>query len=571
MHSMQELSAEPGIPFDLAVIGSGPGGYEAALRAAKAGMKVCLIEKAALGGVCVNWGCIPTKALLRSAEVFDLFKKADSFGLKLQPGTVDLAEAVKRSRNVALKMSKGVAFMLRRAGVDVRQGEALFRTPCDLDIIRDGVRVDGVSARHIIIASGAHPRALPGLEPDGNRIITSREALSMKSVPASMIVVGGGAIGVEMAWFYAMAGSAVTLVELMPRLLPLEDEEIAEVLKRSLQKAGITVATNAKLENVTVQGDKVTAHLCPEPNDCPLPTANCPLPTPQFPLSTQHSALPPLANCPLPTPQFPLSTQHSALTLPLADCPLPTAHCFPSAPSTQHSALPLPLANCPLPTANSPIPPQHSALPPPADCQLLTADYLLVAVGVSANSTGLGLEHAGVETSRGFIVTDSVCRTSVSHIFAIGDVRGGMLLAHKASAEAVIAVHSIAGIPCHSLDESMIPRCVYAEPSVASIGLSEKEAEERGYKVKVGRSMFAASGKANAFGNLEGLVKLIFSAEDGRLLGAHVVGHGAVELIGELTLARRLSVTAEILADTIHAHPTLSETIKEAAENALQD
>ncbi len=507
MHSMQELSAEPGITFDLAVIGSGPGGYEAALRASKTGMKVCVIEKGALGGVCINWGCIPTKALLRSAEVFDLFKKADSFGLKLQPGTIDLAEAVKRSRNVAMKMSKGVAFMLRRAGVDVRQGEAVFRTPHDLDIFRDGVRVDGVTARNIIIASGAHPRTLPGLEPDGNRIITSRQALALKSVPDSMIVVGGGAIGVEMAWFYAMAGTKVTLVELQPRLLPLEDEEIAEALKRSLQKAGITIATNAKLENVTVQGDKVTAHLCPEPNDCQLPTANCQLPT---------------ANCQLPNPPSALS-------------------------------------------------PQPSALPPPANCQLLTANYLLVAVGVTANTTALGLEQAGVETSRGFIVTDSQCRTSVPHIFAIGDVRGGMLLAHKASAEAAIAVTTIAGAHTHPLDDSMIPRCVYAEPSVASIGLSEKEAEERGYKVKVGRSMFAASGKANAFGNLEGLVKLVFSAADGRLLGGHVVGHGAVELIGELTLARRLSVTAEILADTIHAHPTLSETIKEAAENALQE
>ena len=471
MHSMQQLSEEPGLAFDLAVIGSGPGGYEAALRAAKSGMKVCLIEKGALGGVCINWGCIPTKALLRSAEVFDLFKKADSFGLKVLPGTIDLSEAVKRSRNVALKMSKGVAFMLRRAGVDVRQGEAVFSTSHDLDIFRDGVRVDGVSARHIIIASGAHSRTLPGLEPDGNRIITSREALALKSVPASMIVVGGGAIGVEMAWFYAMAGTSVTLVELMPRLLPLEDEEIAEALKRSLQKAGITVVTSAKLESVTAEGDRVNALLVPDGNDT----------------------------------------------------------------------------------------------------QSINADYLLVAVGVSANSSGLGLEHAGVDTSRGFIVTDSACRTSVGHIFAIGDVRGGMLLAHKASAEASIAVQTIAGLPSSPLDDSMIPRCVYAEPSVASIGLSEKEAEERGYKVHVGRSMFAASGKANAYGNLEGLVKLVFNAVDGRLLGAHVVGHGAVELIGELTLARRLAVTAEILAGTIHAHPTLSEAIKEAAENALQE
>ena len=469
MHSMQQLSEEPDLAFDLAVIGSGPGGYEAALQAAKAGMKVCLIEKGALGGVCINWGCIPTKALLRSAEVFDLVKKAELFGLKVQPGTIDLAEAVKRSRNVALKMSKGVAFMLRRAGVDVRQGEAVFSSPHDLDIFRDGVRVERVTASHIIIASGGHARTLPGLEPDGNRIITSREALALKSVPTSMIVVGGGAIGVEMAWFYAMAGTAVTLVEMMPRLLPLEDEEIAEVLKRSLQKAGITVATGAKLERVAVEGDRVTAHLIVEGNDC----------------------------------------------------------------------------------------------------QLLTADYLLVAVGVNGNCSGLGLELAGVESSRGFIVTDSLCRTSAGHVFAIGDVRGGMLLAHKASAEAVIAVQTIVGAPSRPLDDSMIPRCVYAEPSVASIGLSEKQAVDDGYTVHVGRSMFASSGKANAYGNLEGLAKLIFSATDGRLLGAHVVGHGAVELIGELTLARHLAVTADILADTIHAHPTLSETIKEAAENAL--
>ena len=471
MHSMQQLSDDSVFTVDLAVIGSGPGGYEAAVRAAKAGMKVCLIEKGALGGVCINWGCIPTKALLRSAEVFELMNKAGSFGLKVQNGDIDIADAVKRSRNVALKMSKGVGFTLRKAGVEVKQGEAVFSSPNDLDIFRDGVRVEGVRARYIIIASGAHGRTLPGLELDGNRIITSREALAMKSVPKSMIVVGGGAIGVEMAWFYAMAGTAVTLVEMMPRLLPLEDEEIAEGLKRSLQKAGITVATSAKLEDVAIADDGI----------------------------------------------------HALLSV------------------------------------------------PGADLEPVSADYLLVAVGVTGNCEGLGLEHAGVESSGGFIVTDSACRTSVAHIFAIGDVRGGMLLAHKASAEAVIAVQTIAEKKSDPIDETMIPRCVYAEPSLASIGLSEKEAEVRGYTVFVGRSMFAASGKANAYGNLEGLVKLVFNADDGRLLVAHVLGHGAVELIGELTLARRLEVTAELLAGTIHAHPTLSESIKEAAENALEE
>jgi dihydrolipoamide dehydrogenase len=470
MHSSQQMPDGSGRKVDLAIIGSGPGGYEAALRAAKAGMKVSLIEKGELGGVCVNWGCIPTKALLRSAEVFDLLKKAGSYGLKVQESALDLAEAVKRSRNVALKLSKGIGFMLRRSEVEVIQGEAIFSGAHTLAVYREGKRVDTLQANHIIIASGARSRQLPGLEPDGKCIITSREALAMKRVPSSMIVLGGGAIGVEMAWFYAMAGTSVTLVEMMPRLLPLEDEEISEALKRSFQKAGITVATGAKLDGVTVTGDRVSGFLAVDQEEP----------------------------------------------------------------------------------------------------QLVSADFLLVAVGVSGNCDGLGLEHAGVETARGFVVTDRACRTSVNHIFAIGDVRGGMLLAHKASAEAAIAVDALTGKVPHLLDESMIPRCVYAEPSVASVGLSEVQAIERGYSVTVGRSMFAASGKANAYGNLEGLVKLVFNAADGRLLGAHVVGHGAVELIGELTLARRLEVTAELLAGTVHAHPTLSESIREAAENTLR-
>lgn len=471
MHSLEESSERKGFRTDLAVIGSGPGGYEAALRAAKAGMKVTLIEKGALGGVCVNWGCIPTKALLRSAEVFDLFKKAATFGINVSSSGIDLSEAVKRSRSVALKMSKGVGFMLRRAGVEIIQGEAVFSGPHDLEVFRDGVCVDTVRARHIIIATGASPRCLPGLEPDGSIIITSREALARKSLPESMIVLGGGAIGVELAWFYAMAGTAVTLVEMMPRLLPLEDEEISEVLERSFQKAGIIVETGAKLDGVSAAGERVSALLAVDGIE--------------------------------PRP--------------------------------------------------------------------LSADTLLVAVGVSGNCNGLGLEHAGVELSLGYIQTDGSCRTSVSHIFAIGDARGGMLLAHKASAEAAIAVEAISGGSPLPLDETMIPRCVYAEPSVASVGLSQKDAEERDFTVKVGRAMFAASGKANAYGNLEGLVKLVFNASDGRLLGAHIAGHGAVELIGELTLARRLEVTAGVLASTVHAHPTLSESIKEAAENALHE
>jgi dihydrolipoamide dehydrogenase len=466
---MQQLTEVKNADFDLAVIGSGPGGHEAALRAAKAGLKVCLIEKGALGGVCVNWGCIPTKALLRSAEVLELCHRAGSFGVEIGTPGFDLAAAVRRSRNVALKLSKGISFTLGRAGVEIIQGEAVFQGPFDIDVFRDGQRALSVHAAHTVIASGGRFRQLPGLEPDGERIITSREALALKRVPSSMIVLGGGAIGVELSWFYARAGSSVTLVEMMPRLLPLEDEEISGVLQRSFAKAGITVFTGAKLDNVRKCADGVSAML----------------------------------------------------------------HAGEGAP------------------------------------QEISAECLLVSVGVTGNTEGLGLEQAGVETSRGFIVTDRECRTSTGNIFAIGDVRGGMLLAHKASAEAAIAIRAMCGGTPEPLEETMIPRCVYAEPSVSSIGLGEKEAEEKGFSVLVGRSMFAASGKANAYGSLDGLVKLVFNAADGRLLGAHVVGHGSVELIGELTLAMTFGAAATQLASTVHAHPTLSESVKEAAGNAL--
>ncbi|NTU96581.1 MAG: dihydrolipoyl dehydrogenase [Chlorobiaceae bacterium] len=455
--------------FDLAVIGSGPGGHEAALRAAKAGMKVCLIEKGALGGVCVNWGCIPTKALLRSAEVLELCSRAGTFGIIAASPVFDLGAAVKRSRNVVSKLSKGISFTLGRAGVEIIQGEAVFRSPREVAVIRDGELAVSVHAEQTIIAAGGRLRELPGLEPDGERVITSKEALALKAVPSSMIILGGGAVGVEMAWFYAKAGSAVTLVEMMPRLLPLEDEEISLVLQRSFEKAGIRVLTGAKLGNVSRKVDGVSADVVAEGHEP----------------------------------------------------------------------------------------------------QTVTAELLLVAVGVTGNTERLGLDLAGVEISRGFIVTDGFCRTSADNIFAIGDVRGGMLLAHKASAEAAIAVKALCGSTPEPLDEALIPRCVYAEPSVSSIGFTEKEAGEKGFSVMAGRSMFAASGKANAYGSLEGLVKLVFNSGDGRLLGAHVVGHGSVELIGELTLAMTLGVTAMQLSSTVHAHPTLSETIREAAENAL--
>jgi len=462
MDAMTESSATI---YDLAVIGSGPGGTEAAMLGARAGLRVCIIEKSAPGGVCVNWGCIPTKALLRSAEIFDSLQKGAAFGVSVSDATFDLATAVKRSRSVAGKMSKGVAFMLRKAGVEFFQGEGRFRSSTEVDIVREGSAGETLKAKHIIVATGGRTRSIPGLEPDGHRVITSREALALTTLPASMLVLGGGAIGVEMAWFYATAGTNVTIVEMADRLLPLEDSEISQALRRSLEKSGIRVATGAKLENVAIEGEGVSATLSVEGKE-----------------------------------------------------------------------------------------PER-----------LAAEHLLVAVGVGGNTEGLSLEAAGVSVERGFVVTDASCRTAVPTIYAIGDVQGGMLLAHKASAEAEIAVKGILGEESVPLCDSLIPRCVYAEPTIASIGLSEEQALRQGIAVHIGRAAFAASGKANAYGNLEGMVKLIFSAEDGCMLGGHIIGHGAVELIGELSLACSLSVTAGQLASVVHAHPTLSESIREAA------
>jgi len=466
---MQQQAVTPASQFDVAVIGSGPGGYEAAIHAARHGMKTCLVEKANLGGVCVNWCCIPTKALLRSAEVFDLAQNPATFGVTVGEVSFDLAQAVKRSRNVALKSSKGVEFMLKRAKVEVWQGEAVLTGGADVTVTAQDGSVRMLEARNIIVATGSKQRVIPGLEPDGKKIITSREALILKEVPTSMIVVGGGAIGVEMAWFYAKAGSKVTIVELMPRILPAEEAEVSDALKRSFEKAGIAVYCGARLDKVKTGDTGVSADLLAEGKEPEMIEASC----------------------------------------------------------------------------------------------------MLVAVGVTGGIDGLGLEAAGVETDRGFIRTDAQCRTSAPGIWAIGDVRGGMLLAHKASAEASIAVEAIAGKSPEPLVEALIPRCVYAQPSVASVGLTEEAAIKAGHQVLVGRSQFAASGKANAFGQLEGFVKLVFDAENGRMLGGHLIGHDAVELIGELGLACRYGVTAEGIVSTVHAHPTLSETIREAAFAAL--
>ena len=456
--------------FDVTVIGSGPGGFEAAVKAARSGLKVCVVEKGPIGGVCVNWGCIPTKALLRSAEIFLLPDEAASFGLGIDGSSVDVSQAVKRSRRVVLTASKGVEYSLKQNKVMVKRGDASFTDPHTIEISRDGRIEERVTAENIIVATGGYARELPGLEFNGKTIISSREALAMQAAPGKMLVIGGGAIGVEMAWYYNAAGSDVTLVELLSRILPLEDAEAGDGLKRSLIKAGIEIINEAVVKKAETSGGGVRAVV---------------------------------------------------------------------------------------------------GMPDGSE-RVMDVDCMLVAVGVAPNTEGLALEKAGVATEKGFVTTDELCRTNVGNIFAIGDVRGGMQLAHKASAEAGVAVRAILGQKPEPVDETMIPRCVYVEPSVAAVGYTEKQAEENGFTVKTGRMPFAASGKASAYGHRDGFVKLVFNDATGVLLGGHVLGHGAVELIGELSLARSLGVTAEQLARTVHAHPTLSESIREAAEEALR-
>ena len=467
---MPKDSEERGLEFDVAVIGSGPGGFEAAVKAARSGLRVCVIEKGPVGGVCVNWGCIPTKALLRSAEIFRLADGAASFGLRIDDSSIDIAQAVKRSRKVVLTASKGVEYSLKQNNVTVKRGEASFADAHTLEISRDGKVEETVTAEYVIIATGARARELPGLEFDGKAIISSKEALAMQAVPGKILVIGGGAIGVEMAWYYNAAGSDVTLIELMPRILPLEDAEVGDGLKRSLIKAGIAIINEAVVKKAETMDGGVRAVV---------------------------------------------------------------------------------------------------GMPDGSE-RVMGGDCMLVAVGVVPNTEGLALEKAGAATEKGFVATDELCRTNVGNIFAIGDVRGGMQLAHKASAEAGVAVKAILGQGSEQVDETRIPRCVYVEPSVACVGYTEKQAEESGFEVRAGRASFAASGKANAYGHRDGFVKLIFDAGTGVLLGGHVLGHGAVELIGELSLARGLGVTVGQLAQTVHAHPTLSESIKEAAEEALR-
>jgi len=448
--------------YDIIVLGSGPGGYVTAIRASQLGFKTAVIEKESLGGVCLNWGCIPTKALLKSAQVFDYLKHAEDYGLTVKDPDKDFGKVVDRSRGVADGMSKGVQFLMKKNKIDVING---FGT------LKPGkkVEVDGkeYSADHIIIATGARSRELPNLPQDGKKVIGYREAMTLKTQPKSMIVVGSGAIGVEFAHFYNSMGTDVTIVEFLPTLVPLEDDDVSKQFERSFKKAGIKVMTNSSVEKVDTSGKTVKATVKTKKGE-----------------------------------------------------------------------------------------------------EILEADIILSAVGISSNLANIGLEDVGIVVDRDKIMVNDWYQTNIPGYYAIGDVVPGPALAHVASAEGITCVEKIAGLHVEAIDYGNIPGCTYATPEIASVGMTEKQAKEAGYELKVGKFPFSASGKASAAGTKEGFVKVIFDAKYGEWLGCHMIGAGVTDMIAEAVLGRKLETTGHEVLKTIHPHPTMSEAVMEAVADA---
>lgn len=454
--------------YDVAIIGSGPGGYVAGIRAGQLGLKAVVIEKEPnLGGVCLNWGCIPTKALIKNAEMVNfLHKKAEDFGISAMNPSISWEKAVDRSGKVVSRMNRGVAGLLKKNGVTVIQGTARFTGAHELAVTAPDGTEQRVEAAHVIIATGSRSRLLPGMTADGERILTSRHAIRLNKVPHRLLVMGAGAVGMEFAYVYRAYGAQVTVIEMLDRVLPLEDAEAGELVRRSFERAGIDVRTSTKVAGIaqTEAGVRLTVE----------------------------------------------------------------------------------------PAAGGP-------------AEVLEGDQVLVAIGRMPNTENLGLESVGIATERGFVKVDAALRSSLPHVFAIGDVAGPPMLAHKASHEGVQAVETIAGLPAHGIDASFIPNCTYCQPQVASIGYTEAKARELGHEVKVSKFPFVGIGKAVAIGETEGWVKIVSDARYGEILGATVVGPEATEIIHELVLARTAELTAAELAGMVHAHPTLSEAIHEAA------
>jgi dihydrolipoamide dehydrogenase len=453
--------------YDIIVLGSGPGGYVTAIRASQLGFKVAVVERESLGGICLNWGCIPTKALLKSAQVFDYLKHAADYGLTIGEFDKDFGAVIARSRNVASDMSKGVQFLMKKNKIDVISGTGKIKPGKKIDVTDKDGQVTEYSADHIIIATGARSRELPNLPQDGKKVIGYRQAMVLPEQPKSMIVVGSGAIGVEFAHFYNSMGTKVTIVEFMPNVVPVEDEDISKQFERSLKKAGINIMTNSSVESVDTSGEGVKATVK---------------------------------------------------------------------------------------TANGE--------------EILEADILLSAVGIKSNIENIGLEEVGIATDRDKVLVNAYYQTNIPGYYAIGDIVPGQALAHVASAEGILCVEKIAGLHTEPLDYGNIPGCTYATPEIASVGLTEKAAKEKGYELKIGKFPFTASGKAKASGTPDGFVKVIFDAKYGEWLGCHMIGAGVTDMIAEAVVARKLETTGHEIIKSVHPHPTMSEAIMEAAAAA---
>jgi dihydrolipoamide dehydrogenase len=454
--------------YDIMIIGSGPGGYVAAIRASQLGLKVGVIEKAELGGVCLNWGCIPTKSLLKSAQIFNYLKHSKDYGIvvkgEIEP---DFKKIINRSREVAKEMSKGIHFLFKKNKIDHIQGSGKINDGKTVEVEQKNGKKEEYLAEHIILATGARSYELLNLKHDGEKILGYREALTLQKLPGSMVIVGSGVIGSEFAYFYNTIGTGITLVELMPNIVPLEDEEVSKQLERSFKKAGIKIKTSSTVESVDINGDMCMVKIRT-----------------------------------------------------------------------------------------------------PNGIEDYEAEIVLSSVGITPNLEGIGIEERKIELENGKVKVNNYYQTNIQGIYAIGDIVHGPALAHVASAEAIICVEKIAGQNPEPLDYNNIPTCTYTTPEVASVGLTEKKAREAGYDIKVGKFPFAASGKANTIGHKDGFVKLIFDAKYGELLGGHIIGANATEMIAEIVVARKLETTGREIIKSVHPHPTMSEAIMEAAAAA---
>ena len=455
--------------YDIIVIGSGPGGYVTAIRASQLGMKTAIVEKESLGGVCLNWGCIPTKALLKSAQVFEYLKHANDYGLKIKEYDKDFNAVVNRSRNVAEGMSKGVKFLMKKNKIDVIEGFAKISKEKRVTVNKNGENTI-YNSKHVIIATGSRSRELPSIPQDGKKIIGYREAMTLKKQPKKLTIVGSGAIGIEFAYFFNSMGTEVTIIEYQDNIVPVEDEDVSKELEKNFKRNGVKILTSSEVISIDTSGKNIIANLKTKKGN-----------------------------------------------------------------------------------------------------EKVESDILLSAVGIKTNIEDLGLKDVGIVTDNDKILVDDYYRTNLPGYYAIGDVTNGQSLAHVASAEGIICVEKIAGHSVEPLDYNNIPGCTYCNPEIASVGFTEKQAIEKGYKIKIGRFPFSASGKAQAAGKSDGFIKVIFDEKYGEWLGCHMIGSGVTDMIAEAVLGRKLETTAQEVLKAVHPHPTMSEALMEAVADAYDE